>query len=439
MLRAMRVLVVIVALVAAAAVALADADSLAALLARTDAIAREVSRVRGLPLKRKVANEVLDRDELHARLLALAGDRKTKAQTAAAGLALARWGLIPPDTDYEQLVVDLLTDEIAGYYDPHTHSLAISKSAGDDPEWAEMVLAHELDHALQDQSFDLRAFEDLPDSEGDAALARHALVEGDGIVAMIEVTLARQHVAAPWSDPSVAERIVETMELPGPDKGKALDRAPLAVREALLFPYRAGFAFVAALRRRRPWSAVDAAYKRPPRSTEQILHVARYLADERPVAVAASAPPALPGYAIVESNVWGELGFDLWLRAHGVPVARAAIAADGWGGDRVVVLAKPGETRSERAVGLARFEWDTEIDAIEAHEAAVRALDDSIAGGTIEHGELRTRWLAIDGTQAWVERRGAAIVIVVGAPSWSAEALVGEAWTATKRLAQPSK
>jgi hypothetical protein len=133
-----------------------------------------------------------------------------------------------------------------------------------------MVLAHELDHALQDQSFDLHHFEDLPDSEGDAALARHALIEGDGVALMIEVLLARGHVPAPWSDPAVATQLVDAMGLP---TGDSLDHAPLAIREEMLFPYRAGFAFVAAIRRRQPWSAVDAAFRRPPRSTEQIMHL----------------------------------------------------------------------------------------------------------------------------------------------------------------------
>jgi len=111
----------------------------------------------------------------------------------------------------------------------------------------------------------------------------------------------------------------------------------------------------------------------------------------------------------------------------------AARAADGWSGDRAVVLAKPGDARPERAVGIARLEWDTEIDAIEAHDAAVRALDADVVGGTIEHGELRTRWLALDGTASWVERRGSAIVVVVGAPGWAADALADEVWTVARR------
>src|SRR6185295_9468128 len=124
---------------------IANPDALTRLLARTDAVAREVARVRGLPLKKAIPNEVVDRDELRKRLVAMAAEDKTRAETAAEGLALARWGLIPLATDYETLLVDLLTEQIAGYYDPDTKKLTISKTAGDDPQWAELVLAHELD------------------------------------------------------------------------------------------------------------------------------------------------------------------------------------------------------------------------------------------------------------------------------------------------------
>src|SRR5258705_363285 len=83
--------------------------------------------------------------------------------------------------------------------------------------------AHENDHGLQDQNFDLKKFEDLPDTEGDAAAARRALVEGDGIALMIEVMLARSGNGAPWSNPEVADSIEKAMTVPG--NGDGLDKA----------------------------------------------------------------------------------------------------------------------------------------------------------------------------------------------------------------------
>ncbi|HEX4420406.1 MAG TPA: hypothetical protein VH165_20970 [Kofleriaceae bacterium] len=416
-----------------ARVAHAAPDTLASLLERTDAVAHEVARIRGLPLKHPIPNDVVDRDQLRARLIKSAAEDKTAAETAAEGFALERWGLVPPGTDYPVLLIDLMTEQLAGYYDSDTKQLTISKSAGDDPTWAEMVLAHELDHGLQDQAFDLHHFEDVPDSEGDAAIARRALVEGDGVALMIEVLVDRRHAKIDWASPAITAAIAKGMTLgtgtgTGPDADH-LDRAPLAIREAMLFPYRAGLSFVAALRRHQSWSAVDAAFARPPKSTEQILHPDRYVADDPPVPVALDVPAALPGYTIAHSTVWGELGFDLWLRSHGVDDAIAAVAAAGWGGDRAIVLARPGDHRAAQAVGIAHTEWDTEADAIEAAEAAGKALADTVVGATLERTATRTRLFGLDGTVSWLERRGATLILVVGAPSWSADALAAELWT----------
>jgi hypothetical protein len=411
--------------VATAGKAHADTDPLAALLARTDAIAKQVARQRGLPLKKPVDKELVDRDELRARLVKLAGEDKTQAEVRAEGLALARWGMIPLDTDYLQLMIDLLADQIAGYYDPDTKKLAINKSAGADLQWAEMVLAHELDHALQDQSFNLEKFETVADTEGDAALARQALVEGDGVALMIELMLARKKLLPPWDDPSIARELSLAMALPN---GDSLDRAPLAVREALLFPYRAGFAFVAALRFKQPWAAVDAAFRRPPRSTEQILHPEKYRDDDKPIAVDIKQPAALGEYGLIHSTVWGELGFSLFVRSHGADDQSGARAADGWGGDRVLTLRRLDSERPDDALGLARFEWDSDADAMEAHGAIVKALDSAIVGATADHAETRTRWLALDGTATIAERRGTSIVVAHGVPVRLLDVVYAELW-----------
>ncbi|MEO9182263.1 MAG: hypothetical protein ABI467_02180, partial [Kofleriaceae bacterium] len=293
------------------------ADPLAALLARTGAVAKEVAKVRGLRLRHPIPNEVVDRAELRERLLAEASEDHTAAETAAHGIALQRWGLVPLDYDYPARMLDLLVDQIAGYYDSKTKKLTILDSAGADPAWAEMVLAHELDHGLQDQAFDLGKFEKLPDDDTDALAARHAVVEGDGVALMIEVMLAREGITMPWAVPEAAAAVVEAMSAPDATTRDSLDASPLAIREEMLFPYRDGFAFVTAIRRTRPWSAIDAVFRRPPRSTEQILHLDKYLADDKPIAVKA-AGAAFAGYAVLASEVWGELGMRTFLLTHGV-------------------------------------------------------------------------------------------------------------------------
>lgn len=370
--------------------------------ADTTALAKEVAKARGLPMKKPIAQATVSRDELRARLLKLAGEKKTQDELRAEGIGLMRWGLIPPGTDYVALMVDLLSEQIAGYYDPDTKQLTLLATTGKAPLWDEMVLAHEIVHALQDQSFDLTKFEDVPIGEGDAAQARHALVEGDGITLMFEVLLARKGITPPWENQRLTNELAHQMDLP---MGDALDKAPLAIREMMLFPYRAGFSFVTALRATEPWSAIDRAFKRPPKSTEQILHPEKYLDDEAPVPVKLELPN------IVHSTVWGELGFELFLRAHGIDAATAKLAAAGWAGDRVVATA---------SFGAAKFVWDSEADAIEAFEAAQRALDDTTFGAVAQKTDVLTHWLALDGTVTFIERQGTHITMGIGVPATEA-------------------
>jgi hypothetical protein len=99
-----------------------------------------------------------------------------------------------------------------------------------------------------------------------------------------------------------------------------------------------------------------------------------------------------------------------------------------------VSLIRPNDQRPERGLGIARFEWDSEPDAIEAAEAAEKAFDNAIAGATIEHDHTRTRWLGIDGTISWIERKGPTLIMVLGAPAWMAGSL--DVWAASSARGQ---
>jgi len=405
----------------------ASADWTRTLLARTDRIADVVSRLRRLGRRHRIAREVVSVDELRRRLAAEAHGGRNAAALAGEALAVKRWALVPDDADYGQLMVDVLTEQIAGYYDRDARKLFIAARSTGDDGWADMLLAHEIDHALCDQHFDLRKLFDLPADQGDALAARRALVEGDGVAVMVEVLLAERGKAAPWSDPEAAATLEHALEADGPAGGQ-LGAAPLWVREQLMFPYRAGLGFVAGIRRQHAWDRVDRAYRRPPRSTEQILHPEAYAADERPIPVTARTPKVLSGWRTAYQDVWGEEGWRTFLRAHGVDELAAATAAAGWGGDRIAVYARPGDDDPGHAIGVALTTWDTEVDAREAAEALVRAVD-AFAGAQAELATDHGRWLA-GGRVSWVERRGASVAIVVGAPVDAADALAAQVWKA---------
>jgi len=402
-------------------------DWTAQLLLRADRIAQEVAKLRGLAPKQPIQRDVVDIEELRRRLVAKARSEKTAAELAAEEIAAKRWGLVPPDADYAGLLVDVLTEQIAGYYDPEDRRLYIAKRNELGGDWADMLLAHEIDHALQDQHYDLQKWMDLPPAEGDALLARQALVEGDGVVLMIELVMARQGLSPPWATPEVTTTMARAMEV-GTGKDQ-LSQAPLAVRESLMFPYRAGMGFVAELRRRHPWSRVDDVFKNPPRSTEQILHPEAYLAGEAPMPVAARLPRTLSGFRTAHETVWGEQGVAVFLRQHGVAASDAAAAAAGWGGDRAVVWAPPRGGGWSRSIGAVYTVWDSEIDAMEAAEALTAAVDQLVLAGRVERAGPATRWYGLDASVAFVERRGDAVVLAVGVPLGAARALPDQIFT----------
>lgn len=406
------------------------------LLARTDAIAREVSALRGLPLRAPIAKEVVDRAELRRRLIEMLARPKEAAQLRRETVLAKHWGLVPASTDYAAMVLDLLTAQIAGYYDDETRMLTLTEDPEVDPDWSELVLVHEITHALQDQTFALSKLRQVPEGEDDEAAARLALVEGDGVAVMLEAMAARRAQPLPWSSASSVAAVLEALrESTEPDDDDDAPSVPLAVREQLAFPYRAGFAFIAELRKQRPWRAVDAVFRKPPRSTEQILHPERYLRGDAPISVPKLTPPAAlagilggrAGKPAPVETVWGELGFSLFLRSHGVHASMAAAAAAGWGGDRVSVVTL-GSGAGAREVGVIRSRWDSEVDAREAFDALVLAMDRWVVGALIEHRQERARWLGLDGRVATVERRGSAVLITRGAPLSALLALDAELW-----------
>ena len=188
----------------------------------------------------------------------------------------------------------------------------------------EFLLAHELDHALEDQVFG------LPEPEGvgdDEVLANMALVEGSATAVMIEY----------------GGRHLNPLELglssAGLDPGT--EGVPRFFVESLTWAYLRGSAFVAALRAAGSgWSRVDAALEQPPVSTEQVLHPRAYLRGESPADVVVDLSALrTEGWEVLDRGELGEFTTAQLLRL-GAPREAAKVAASGWGGDAYVLLAE---------------------------------------------------------------------------------------------------
>ncbi|MBV9947200.1 MAG: hypothetical protein JOZ69_10155 [Myxococcales bacterium] len=192
----------------------------------------------------------------------------------------------------------MLEESVVDFYDPRLKRLFVRWMAGREgpvaPSAPEdgLVLVHEIVHALQDQHFDLARGEGLPDDEG---LAYSALVEGDAVLSAHAVQAFDRGDLDRWIAHAVAQPRASAEEMVGKPEsaGPEASRAPALLRRRHFFPYLEGTAFAVALHRSGGFERIDAAFARPPRSTEQVLHVEKYLAGEQPVTVEWPRPPVL--------------------------------------------------------------------------------------------------------------------------------------------------
>ncbi len=145
-------------------------------------------------------------------------------------------GLIEPEQNLRDLAASLYGSGVAGYYNTKDGRLrTVSGAATGTRVLAEMVLAHELTHALEDQVYDLDVGEE-PTTD-DVSLARLALVEGSASNLMYGYV--DEHFTAE--------------EAVGGILGSAFQDTtglPPFMQAQVLFPYVAGEEFVRELLRR---------------------------------------------------------------------------------------------------------------------------------------------------------------------------------------------
>ena len=328
-------------------------------------IAAQVSEIRGLDSPDRVEPTVIDRETVTKNLLEEFDTDNPPEQIAVTERIYKALGLLKPDDSLRDLYLELQGSQVIGYYDPTKKELFIVSHDGGLGPTERLTYAHEFVHELQDLHFDLNGLglEQLV-GDSDLRLARLSLVEGDATSAQTAWMIANLtpeelgQVASEASDPALLE---------------ILTRMPSILLETSLFPYQAGATFVAGLKSDSGYAPVDAAYRRLPASTEQIIHPEAYQNDEMPIPV--SVPANLPersgtGWSIVAEDTLGELEIRVWLRAGGEAGEVARVAAEGWGGDRLALI--DGPDGASTLIWITA--WDTVPDAGEFEAAARSAI-----------------------------------------------------------------
>ncbi|MEP6635718.1 MAG: hypothetical protein ABJB97_03260 [Acidobacteriota bacterium] len=381
----------------------------AAIVATTVAVLQETSEIRQLAILRPVRSGAQSRTEIERMIIRNLDEQSTPVELHGTELALKKQGLAPPDFQYRRFLVKLLTEQVAGYYDPKVQRFYLA-------DWIELegqkpVMAHELTHALQDQHFNLRRFEKWPKGDSDAELAAHSLIEGDATLAMT-LYMAR--------NPLVALAFVRSLSASGMSS-EQFKLAPRALRESLLFPYDQGFEWANRLYKRGGWKMVSDSYAKLPQSTEQILHADKYFNYESPLKIALPDVRTQLGtnWKRIDYDVNGEWSFYLILDQFLEAPSESRRAAAGWAGDRYALYEGP----KANDVFLAEMTaWDTESDAREFFEAyakrTARRYPDATevkAGSDKDQDDVRS-WQTSQGP-VMLELRGGRVLIVEGMPA----------------------
>ncbi len=387
---------------------------------------RQVVRLRRLEFKQPIPIRTRTAKELRERILEELKEEYPPARMEAVRKAGIRLGLFPPGFDLGATLTDLLTEQIAGFYDPKRKELCLvdRAAAGGMEKIAEGLLEmmsglqardvyaiHELTHAVQDQHYDLETLPIEVRDDDDLVMAVKSVVEGDATYVMFDA-LAR-----------TMGQTADTMSTQGMGAGAmplggAADRAPDYLKQSLVFPYFAGLHFVQKARRQGGWPRVDALYADLPASTEQVLHPEKFFGDARdvPQRLAWGALAALPeaDWTRLESNVLGEFGVRMFLKARGVRIGANRFAA-GWDGDRYHVYA-PKE--GGRMLLLWVSTWDDAGEAAEFSDALSEPLDADGAGRLDGPAGWRG-WRRPDGERLWLVPDGTDVFLVDG---WTGDA-----------------
>jgi hypothetical protein len=325
------------------------------LCSQVPGIARSLTRISGMPLRRPVPCAFIAKDKINAFLKQRVRDGETPQEIRAEEMVLKKFGFVPPDFDLAGSTVDLLTEQAAAFYDYDRKKLFIAETTPSESE--EAVLAHELAHALADQSYHLARYIRQGRKSDDGSTARLAVMEGQATWIMSEYLARRNGRSLRDSPESVAL-------LAGGDSGAdaqypVFGSAPLYLRRSLLFPYTQGMLFQDAVLRRDGQEAFAEVFLRAPVSTSQILHPDKYFAHVAPT------DPELP-HPRLPAAYKGLVGGSLGEFEHGILIEQfagksaAGDIAPHWRGCSFQLREN---RKARRIVLLYAVEWDSQETA----------------------------------------------------------------------------
>lgn len=339
-----------------------------------EALKREVENLRNLKFKEKIKFEYVSEKQI-AEIMKNEMTRQfsvNKLENYESALKV--FYLIPKKSSLKSLVENLMSSQAAGIYDPKSKRMYIlevsSEPEGDEffelskaMNLNDIFIVHELDHALTDQNFDLEKSLKLENVENeDRQTAALAVAEGDATLVMMKYLAKTMNL--PTENLSDISEVMGDVNFYAQFLGETI---PRYLRETLIFAYTDGFKFVNAISKGSDTKKIDGLYRKPPESTEEIIHPEKYLnQSDKPKEVKINWDEIKKDGAMekVWEGSWGELGTKIILEEWGATYDKASVASAGWGGDRYIVY----RDKEGDLLFFWKSLWDSEKEAKEFEE-----------------------------------------------------------------------
>ena len=349
-------------LLAAATAPAQPADS-ARLCAQIPPLADQLTKVSGMPLRHPVPCDFITKEKIKAFLDKRVKEVAKPEELRAEELTLKKFGMVPADFNLAKSTIDLLTEQAAAFYDYDRKKLFVTDTTASENQ--EPVLAHEVAHAIADQNYNLSKFIKAGRKSDDGATARLAVMEGQATWLMSELLAQKMGQSLKDSPALLAMMSGATEGAAG--QYPVFDKSPLYLRLTLIFPYTKGMLFQNAVLERDGQNGFGEVFRKPPVSTQQILHPEKYFSGVKPSEPALPQPHLPKGYKSLVGGSLGELEHAVMLEQYSGKEIATELAPH-WRGCAFDLLE---DKKAARVVLLYAVEWDTE-DAARRFFAAYR-------------------------------------------------------------------
>jgi hypothetical protein len=407
-----------------------------------DEILKFASDDTGFPIKYEVKRKLTKRDEVQSYVEKNMKEDKDAKRLERSAEVLKKFGLLPRNFDLPKFLVAMLREQVAGYYDVKKKTVNLLNWV--DVEQQKPVLAHELTHALQDQSFDIEKWmkgsrEDADSKKNDPSpadivtdeesSARQAIVEGQAMVVLLDYTLAPTGKSV-LDSPQIVDALKQGM-LTGSADSPAFRDAPILLKEELTFPYRYGLDFTCALvQAGGKQLAYAGAFKDPPKTTREIMEPQTYLKHEKlePMKMI-DMEKDFKGYDAFDIGAMGEFDVDILVEQYAGRESAAAIYPEWRGG--YYFAGKPKSDKSAPIGLLYVSRWSSPAKAAEFAAIYAKSLTQRYKqhqglgtdGNAADEAPPADSWRMLRGRHAWMTEEGVVVIEVRGAEILISESL----------------